>query len=51
LVSQQRGCEDEAAAVGGALVGHRSAGDPGVTDDERRTIVEMMATGTFRASR
>jgi len=24
---------------------------PGITDDERRTIVEMMAKGNFRASR
>nr|BFE89231.1 hypothetical protein GCM10020093_118330 [Planobispora longispora] len=23
------------------------AGDPGITDDERRTIAEMMAKGTF----
>jgi hypothetical protein len=27
------------------------AADPGVTDDERRTITEMMAKGNFRASR
>ena len=25
--------------------------DPGITDDERRTITEMMAKGKFRASR
>jgi hypothetical protein len=25
--------------------------DPGVTDDERRTITEMMSKGNFRASR
>jgi hypothetical protein len=27
------------------------AADPGVTDDERRTITAMMAKGNFRASR
>ncbi len=26
---------------------HPSAADPGVTDDERRTIAEMMAKGTY----
>jgi len=30
-----------------AIVLHPPAVDPGVTDDERRTIVEMMAKGTF----
>jgi len=32
---------------GTAIVLHPPAADPGVTDDERRTIVEMMAKGTF----
>ena len=27
------------------------AADPGITDDEHRTITEMMAKGNFRASR
>src|ERR671918_2898453 len=26
---------------------HPPAADPGITDDERRTIVEMMAKGTY----
>ena len=30
---------------------HPPAADPGITDDERRTIAEMMAKGNFRASR
>ena len=30
-----------------AIVLHPPAADPGVTDDERRTIVEMMAKGTY----
>ena len=30
-----------------AIVLHPPAVDPGITDDERRTIVEMMAKGTF----
>jgi uncharacterized glyoxalase superfamily protein PhnB len=30
-----------------AIVLHPPAADPGVTDDERRTIAEMMAKGTF----
>ncbi len=29
------------------LVLHPPAADPGITDDERRTIVEMMAKGTY----
>jgi len=32
---------------GTSLVLHPSATDPGVTDDERRTITEMMAKGTY----
>lgn len=30
-----------------AIVLHPSTADPGVTDDERRTIAEMMAKGTY----
>ena len=30
-----------------AIVLHPPAVDPGITDDERRTITEMMAKGTF----
>ncbi|MFI7545445.1 VOC family protein [Actinoplanes sp. NPDC049599] len=30
-----------------AIVLHPPAVDPGITDDERRTIVEMMAKGTY----
>ncbi|MEE6272264.1 VOC family protein [Georgenia sp. MJ206] len=30
-----------------AIVLHPPAADPGVTDDERRTIAEMMAKGTY----
>ena len=30
-----------------AIVLHPPAVDPGVTDDERRTIAEMMAKGTY----
>jgi len=30
-----------------AIVLHPPAADPGLTDDERRTIVEMMAKGTY----
>ena len=30
-----------------AIVLHPPAADPGVTDDERRTITEMMAKGTY----
>ena len=32
-----------------SIVLHPPAADPGITDDERRTIVEMMAKGTFAA--
>ncbi len=32
---------------GTSLVLHPPATDPGVTDDERRTITEMMAKGTY----
>ena len=30
-----------------AIVLHPPAADPGITDEERRTIVEMMAKGTY----
>ena len=30
-----------------AIVLHPPAADPGITDDERRTIAEMMAKGTY----
>jgi catechol 2,3-dioxygenase-like lactoylglutathione lyase family enzyme len=30
-----------------SIVLHPPAADPGVTDDERRTIVEMMAKGSY----
>jgi uncharacterized glyoxalase superfamily protein PhnB len=32
-----------------SIVLHPPAANPGITDDERRTIVEMMAKGTFAA--
>jgi catechol 2,3-dioxygenase-like lactoylglutathione lyase family enzyme len=32
---------------GTSLVLHPPAADPGITDDERRTVLEMMAKGTF----
>jgi uncharacterized glyoxalase superfamily protein PhnB len=32
-----------------SIVLHPPGADPGVTDDERRTIAEMMAKGTFAA--
>ncbi|WP_426244601.1 VOC family protein [Nocardioides sp. LHG3406-4] len=32
---------------GVSIVLHPPAADPGITDDERRTITEMMAKGTF----
>jgi catechol 2,3-dioxygenase-like lactoylglutathione lyase family enzyme len=32
---------------GTSLVLHPPAADPGITDDERRTITEMMAKGTY----
>ncbi|WP_158850370.1 VOC family protein [Saccharothrix deserti] len=34
---------------GTSIVLHPPAADPGITEDERRTIVEMMAKGTFAA--
>jgi catechol 2,3-dioxygenase-like lactoylglutathione lyase family enzyme len=30
-----------------SIVLHPPAADPGITDDERRTIIEMMAKGTY----
>lgn len=32
---------------GTSIVLHPPAADPGVTDDERRTVIEMMAKGTY----
>jgi len=32
-----------------SIVLHPPGADPGITDDERRTIVEMMAKGTYAA--
>jgi catechol 2,3-dioxygenase-like lactoylglutathione lyase family enzyme len=32
---------------GTSIVLHPPAADPGITDDERRTILEMMAKGTY----
>jgi catechol 2,3-dioxygenase-like lactoylglutathione lyase family enzyme len=32
---------------GTSIVVHPPAADPGITDDERRTIAEMMAKGTY----
>jgi catechol 2,3-dioxygenase-like lactoylglutathione lyase family enzyme len=32
---------------GTSIVLHPAAADPGITDDERRTIAEMMAKGTY----
>ncbi len=32
---------------GSSIVLHPPAADPGITDDERRTIAEMMAKGTY----
>ncbi|MCW2749850.1 MAG: putative glyoxalase family protein [Aeromicrobium sp.] len=32
---------------GTSLVLHPPAADPGITDDERRTVIEMMAKGTY----
>jgi uncharacterized glyoxalase superfamily protein PhnB len=32
---------------GTSIVLHPPAADPGITDDERRTITEMMAKGTY----
>jgi catechol 2,3-dioxygenase-like lactoylglutathione lyase family enzyme len=34
---------------GTSIVLHPPAADPGITDDERRTIAEMMAKGTYAA--
>ncbi len=36
-----------AGGAGTSIVLHPPAADPGVTDDERRTITEMMAKGTY----
>jgi uncharacterized glyoxalase superfamily protein PhnB len=36
-----------AAQPGTSIVLHPPAVDPGITDDERRTIAEMMAKGTY----
>ncbi len=36
-----------AGQPGMSLVLHPPAADPGITDDERRTILEMMAKGTY----
>ena len=36
-----------AGQPGASIVLHPPAAGPGVTDDERRTIVEMMAKGTY----
>jgi catechol 2,3-dioxygenase-like lactoylglutathione lyase family enzyme len=36
-----------AGRPGTSIVLHPPAADPGITDDERRTIVEMMAKGTY----
>jgi catechol 2,3-dioxygenase-like lactoylglutathione lyase family enzyme len=33
--------------LGTSIVLHPPAADPGITDDERRTIAEMMAKGTY----
>jgi catechol 2,3-dioxygenase-like lactoylglutathione lyase family enzyme len=36
-----------AGQPGTSIVLHPPAADPGITDDERRTIAEMMAKGTY----
>jgi catechol 2,3-dioxygenase-like lactoylglutathione lyase family enzyme len=36
-----------AGQPGTSIVLHPPAADPGITDDERRTIIEMMAKGTY----
>jgi len=36
-----------AGGAGTSIVLHPPAADPGITDDERRTITEMMAKGTY----
>jgi uncharacterized glyoxalase superfamily protein PhnB len=38
-----------AGQPGTSIVLHPPTADPGVTDDERRTIAEMMAKGTYAA--
>ncbi|QQQ78348.1 VOC family protein [Saccharothrix sp. 6-C] len=38
-----------AGQPGTSIVLHPPAADPGVTDEERRTITEMMAKGTYAA--
>jgi catechol 2,3-dioxygenase-like lactoylglutathione lyase family enzyme len=38
-----------AGQPGTSIVLHPPAADPGITDDERRTIIEMMAKGTYGA--
>ena len=38
-----------AGQPGVSIVLHPPGADPGITDDERRTIVEMMAKGTYAA--
>ena len=38
-----------AGQPGTSIVLHPPAADPGVTEDERRTITEMMAKGTYAA--
>src|SRR5256885_949976 len=35
------------ASPGTSIVLHPPAADPGITDDERRTVAEMMAKGTY----
>src|SRR6202051_586020 len=38
-----------AGQPGTSIVLHPPGADPGITDDERRTIVEMMAKGSYAA--
>src|SRR6476620_10513331 len=38
-----------AGQPGTSIVLHPPAADPGITEDERRTIAEMMAKGTYAA--
>lgn len=38
-----------AGQAGTSIVLHPPGADPGITDDERRTIAEMMAKGTYAA--
>jgi hypothetical protein len=49
--SDTAGCAGSRSAprdqLGTSIVLHPPAASPGVTDEERRTIVEMMAKGTF----